>query len=802
MQVKQVALLAAVLCWEVAQAVSLLAPGDSKSVRLAAETFADLWEKVSGETPAIIDALPEKGDVVVFGEEQSNAFVFRRRLDGKLPPNELRDGSDAYRLLSQKDGDRTLLFLLNARPRSLFYAVYRFFELRADCSWFWDGDRIPKGRAPDIDGIDVTESPRFDWRGLRYFGHRSLHRFQAEHWTLDDWKREVDWMLKRRLNFFMLRIGQDDLFQKAFPDIVSYDDADWDPVGGKPDHWYNDRSLMWPLKTRAAMRKALMDYAHDRDLVHCADTGTMTHWYSRTPKAFMEKVKPEFIRGNTDKNPLSSKSHPSCLVWDIEKDKWLDAYWKLTQADVDNYSGADMFHTIGLAERGYFNGDLAKSCRLKVATYRRILSKLREHYPNAPLLVGSWDFRADWVWTPERVRAFVGTLDPKNTILLDYISDLPEGNRNLFTQWGVVGKFPWMFGIFHAYEAQSDMRGNYPQLCDRLPIAAADPMCKGLFMWAENSHQDTLMLDYFPAMGWDPSQYRLESFLPDFCRRRYGAEKAPAMLALWLRMVPILPTDSWHICYDPTVLYGDYPAAYANVRAGHYCALNDRRLRYYRDREKTLAPLREEMSALLADLAALDWANADEWTRRDGIDMARAILGRQLEGDVARIGLALERRCNLQPETRAAHKDVANEAVRRPLADLRRRLGLLADLLAASPEFSLFDSLQRIRAAGPSNPNFEATLKRNSNNPYCRSQIYELVRNVYEKQFAILSGFLEKAMSAEDGFAGWEKRVEELDALFAVPATAFDARPLEEMRPDCPAAFARLPEVLRQAATL
>ena len=49
MQVKQVALLAAVLCWEVARAVSLLAPGDSKSVRLAAETFADLWENKGAE---------------------------------------------------------------------------------------------------------------------------------------------------------------------------------------------------------------------------------------------------------------------------------------------------------------------------------------------------------------------------------------------------------------------------------------------------------------------------------------------------------------------------------------------------------------------------------------------------------------------------------------------------------------------------------------------------------------------------------------------------------------------------------
>ena len=784
---------------QTAAAVSLLAPeGESaRQVRLAAETFADLWEKVSGERPAIVGELPANGDVVVFGEEQSNPFTFRRRLDGKLPPNTLRDGSDAYRLLSQKDGDRTLLFLLNARPRALFYAVYRFFELRADCAWFWDGDRIPKGRAPEVGGLDVTESPRFDWRGLRYFAHRSLHRFQAEHWTLDDWKREVDWMLKRRLNFFMLRIGQDDFFQLAFPDVVPYDDSDWDPVGGKPDFWYNDRALMWPLRTRAAMRKALMDYAHDRDLVHCADTGTMTHWYSRTPKTFMEKVRPDFLKGNSITAKLSSKSYPSCLVWDIEDDKWLDAYWKITQADVDNYSRADMFHTIGLAERGYYGADAAKNCRLKLATYRRIISKLREHYPAAPLLVGTWDFRVYWQWPPERVRAFVDTLDPKNTIILDYISDLPEGNRNLFTQWGVVGRFPWMFGIFHAYEAHNDMRGNYPQLYDRLPIAAADPMCKGLFMWAENSHQDTLMLDYFPAMGWDPSQYRLESFLPDFCRRRYGAEKAPAMLALWRKMEPILPSDSWHICYDPTVLYGDYPAAYANVLAAHYCELNDRRLRYYRDRVKTLAPLRKGMASLLSDLAALDWANADEWTQRDCLDMARAVLGRLLEGDVARIGLAIEERRHLPPESAAARKSAANDAVRRPLAALRKRLGLLADMLAASPEFSLYDSLQRIRAAGPSNPNFERTLKRNSNNDYCRSQIYELVRHVNERQFAVLSDFLEKAMAAEDGFSGWEKREAELGELLAAPAGAFDARPLSEMAPDCAAAFARLPAALR-----
>ena len=142
--------------------IYLLAPQGAKSVRLAADAFADVWEKVTDKRPEIVSELPVDGDVIVFGEEEWNNFTFSRRLEGKLPSNTLRHGSDAYRLLSQKDGDRTLLFLLNARPRSLFYAVYRFFELRADCSWFWDGDRIPKGDAPDISDLDITESPRFD----------------------------------------------------------------------------------------------------------------------------------------------------------------------------------------------------------------------------------------------------------------------------------------------------------------------------------------------------------------------------------------------------------------------------------------------------------------------------------------------------------------------------------------------------------------------------------------------------------------------------------------------------------------
>jgi len=739
----------------------LVFPRENGSLRLAAQAFSDLWREVTGERLPEAETCPATGDAVVFGSESVNRETLRQRLDGTLGPNRLREGSDGYRLRSVEGDGRTTLFLVGGRPRAVFYAVYRFFELRADCAYFWDGDRIPKGPAPDLKGLDLTETPRFDWRGLRYFGHRSLHRFQAEHWTLDDWRREIDWMLKKRLNFFMLRIGQDDLFQRAFPDCCPAPKDPYDPVGGEMRTSYNDRRLPWKLSDRARLRKAVMDYAHARDLVHPADTGTMTHWYSRTPESFMQAAKPDFLGGNNITDVTSAKGHPSGQVWDITQDKWLDAYWKLTQADVDAYSGADMFHTIGLSERGYYGADHRKALELKLYAYRRIISCLRKRYPNAPLLIGAWDFRELKLWRPGEVADFVQTLDPANTFILDYISDLPEGNENLFTHWGVVGKFPWMFGIFHAYEAHNDMRGNYREIESRLGLAADDPMCRGCVLWPENSHQDTLMLDYFPAVAWDPSRRDLASFLPGFCRRRYGAEAAARMLPLWTAVAPLLGADSWHLCCGRDLpLYGDYPAVYANLTAEPFCRLDARRLTHAHERVATLSALEPAMMRLLADVTGrLPDAN-DAFVRRDLVDLQRAVLSRRLILDTSRLTLALERRVRAEQSERAA----ADAAIRKILAEFRKHLAELVGVLSSSPEFSLTDSLARLRAAYPeTNGDFGKTLWENANNAYCRSQVLEIIRDVSLPRLEALSHIIEQAI-AQEGFANWTSRRDEIDA--------------------------------------
>jgi len=163
---------------------------------------------------------------------------------------EVRAGTDDFSITA---GQGKIRFAAG-NVRGLFYAVYEYFERYCDCRWFWDGDIVPKRKTLPAENIRYVKHFRLKYRGLRYFAHRSLHRFQAEHWDFADWKREIDFLLKKHFSFFMLRTGQDDIFQKAFPDVVPYPPEDG-PAPEAQDRSYNDRTELISLQYRGKLRK-------------------------------------------------------------------------------------------------------------------------------------------------------------------------------------------------------------------------------------------------------------------------------------------------------------------------------------------------------------------------------------------------------------------------------------------------------------------------------------------------------------------------------------------------------------------
>ena len=455
---------------------------------------------------------------------------------------------------------------------------------------------------------------------------------------------------------------------------------------------------------------------------------------------------------------------------DIRDDRNLDNYWKLTQAHIDHYGSPQMFHTIGLAERNVFT-DRADNHEMKLYAYRRIISKLREHYPTAPILIASWDFYHPG-WLGPEVQRLLDMLNPENTLIFDYTSDLPHWHDQVpdFRQWGVVGKFPWVFGIFHAYESENELRGNYDAIRERMPVAAADPMCKGFVYWPETSHSDSLMLEFFTKNAWRPDTPTPEALLPAFCRDRYQEAAAP-MLAAWRAALPLIK------------LHRELPAEFRRLATFSALPVTPARTGELAAKCANLEPQMKAVPALCRTLAELPYATGNAPADRDAIDLARTVAGRTFS-------YALYRYVIAQGEWAQGKADA--EAVKAAGGRCTAILTALRDILALHDDYSMNVSLARLQAIHPINPCFEQALKGNAENGYCRTYIYELCNECYLPQLALYTKW------ADDRVAGGDRKSPMKPAPplpMGAVTDAFYAKPLADM---APSGVSRTQEAYRQ----
>lgn len=717
--------------------------------RVAAHAFQELYRSVTGLCPPIEEAQAgePQDDLVVIGGTDVNALARHAYLEGWLPESGAAPGTDAYAMTSVVRGGRHLLFLRGGRGRSTLYAVYDFFERRAGCRYFWDGDVIPQRAELPLDGLDVLEKPDFSLRGIRYFAHRGLHRFQAEHWGLEDWKKEIDWLVKRRMNLLMLRTGIDDLFQRAFPGEAEYPPAQGElPEAGEG---YDARTLFWPLQYRGWLRRQVLAYAFERDLLHPEDCGTMTHWYSRTPVSFLEKVKPQFI-------PQVSEvyNQPTGRVWDIREDENLDRYFQLTRTHIREFGRPRLFHTIGLAER-MCSPDRDINMRFKHMAYERILSGVEREWPGAPVLVASWDFLMNW--HPEEVRALLKTLDPARHIVLDYTADSSDRENNYKT-WGLFRAYPWIFGIFHAFEPCSDLRGDYRELSARLREAREDPMCRGLVLWPELSHSDVLMLEFFARSGW--SEVDGDTFLETFCRDRYGQDMD--LYEAWRALWPMLPLRVWTLDREGAVedIHQEYFFDVLGCR--RLCGWTPEALAEFEREAQRLPQLLGQTEQVLRALARAQTGRTP-FHRRDSADIARTALGRAANAFLARL---------VCRAARGEWEDAEGE-------DYLRLLAFLCRVLDSHPDYSQSRSLELLRRECPVNDSFEPAFKKNLANSYSRGYASEFMRWLCIPENRLYLGWLRQsaALGRPADTAGLAQAKEEA-------FRAYLDTPLRRMQPD------------------
>lgn len=708
--------------------MKILNKGTGRTFAVAAEEFVKYYNLVTGKTARLAD----DGEIIICGT------------DDTLADKDVRKNSDDYAVVSESGK----LIITGGSGRAALYGVYAYFEEVMNCHWFWDGDVINQADEIVLDGVSIHERPRFEYRMIRYFAHRGLHRFQAEHWDFEDWKREIDWLLKRRMNTFMLRIGTDDLFQKAFPDIVPYPSNT--EVLPEATDGYNNRTTFWSLKYRGELRKKILDYAFDRGLLHPEDCGTMTHWYSRTPIAFLENVKPKL-----QQQASKSQSEQTGLVWDIFDEKNVKNYEKLTDTHIKEYGRPDIFHTIGLAERT-LSDDREKGLEIKKYAYDVFTDYVNEKYPGAPLMIASWDFF--FCYKPEEVRKMIKSFDPKKHIILDYTLDL-KWEENNFEQWDMIGKMPWIFGLFHGYQPQSHVHGDYEYIDKKLKIAEADPFCKGMALWPELSHSDTFMLDYFTENAWKPTYMTLTERADRFCEKRYG-EDSEIMKEIWQAFVPVfrLPSRNHMSCFFSIFTHGELKDIMNPASEKHDEAVT-KWTKCCMEAKTFLPAMRntiEKIKALPKEIFEKDFIC------RDTVDLLRTIMVKKLHYDFMEAGL----------------KYAAAEDKKSTLCDWNHcldQLELYADILALNEEYSIYHTVEGLKKAAQYNPHFDDAIKDNIINWYCRSSVYEAVTEIYvpETKYYIKTMLSRKGDEMPD-FADKQKEIFE----------SFKKKSLEQTKPE------------------
>lgn len=740
----------------------ILAPnqGDTAYIK-AAEAFKDLYKKVTEKDIEIKNCDDGVSDLIIIGSDSVNDFLMNEFLNLRLDSLKIRYGTDDYCIRSYDCQGRKTVILAGGRGRSTLYAVYDYFERFLGCHYFWDGDILPKCDTLPMENIDVVETSRFEYRGLRYFAHRGLKRFQAEHWSLEDWKREIDWMVKKRLNFFMLRIGMDDIWQRAFPETLSYPEK-FNVIDGADASGYNDRTDFWTLEYRGKLREKVLEYARDMDLMSPVDCGTMTHWYSRTPMEFLEKKKPTFITQEVERYTASDTGK----VFDFTKKENMDFYMKLTETMVNEYDKSSaIFHTIGLGERQMFK-DKNKNFALKLIAYRRILENIRHRYSNSKMMIASWDLGA--MWSSEEIQNLVKELDPERTIILDYTSEAKDPDVS-FLNWGVIGKFPWIFGLFHAYESDSELRGPYDLIEERLKIAATDEFCKGMIFWPELSHSDPLILEYLTENAWSPLAKTTENLLADFCSKRYG-EYGKHMNSCWSDMLPLIKLGDWggfcHRSEEDEQFFEYYTGYFTHadlwtrpLRVVNRIMKENKEVffKFHKQKAEKLFKTVNGAVSALKKLASEKDAFKNGFILRDGVDLARTALGRILNTIFIKSFLCAEDR-----EKTIELKNIYFEA-----------LDIMNELLSVNSDFSMYATYEYIKTVAPTNPDFEKTLKRNISNGYCSQPSYELSAFLLKNEAGAVFDWLINSKAENVDFMA------EFDKIY----TEFENLPLEKMQP-------------------
>jgi alpha-N-acetylglucosaminidase len=565
----------------------------------AASELAKYLAMISGTEIPIARTPPSGVGVLAIGRPETNEITELARGKGLTGLSRENPGGDGFVIESIVLEGREVLLVGGSSDRGTLYAVYALLENVLGVGFFRDGELVPKQDTIDLVDLHISDSPRFQYRED---GSGCIFAYSTPYWDMDDWKRELDWRAKKRVNMIWpFRIGGN---------IVGEILHDWGVLDQAP-----------PGRREPTLDEEVHEYARKLGMriPVILPNGSL-------PDAFYDKRRDaRTLVTQYSEYPPTRQLHP--LDPDLRR-LVVDFIRRYTE----RYGTDHLYIAEFVSESVILEGaDDIQQVRGDFA--RAISHALSEADPEGIWLPSSWSWDMfhdpPEGWTPEDVRAYLDAITAP-VLVWDIWSE--EAAKYEVTQH-FFGR-PWGFGVLHSFGGNSYLHGDVPGLIDRVRNLLRNPKADSCILFSSGPEiigYNEFYLEAAARLSWNPLEVTLGGFVEDYCRHRYGETWASKIEPAWWELVAsVYGPDSGSIVILMDPLYWLRP----NLSLLHGAEkVQDRAAQLWQLREAYVPRLRRAMEIFLQ---SPDLLEGNVMARKDLVDIARQWIAERFNIEIRR----------------------------------------------------------------------------------------------------------------------------------------------------------------------
>lgn len=361
----------------------------------------------------------------------------------------------------------------------------------------------------------------------RFFLNYCAFSYSMCWWNWERWEKEIDWMALHGINMPLALTGQNIVWSRVYRKLGFTDRemADffcgpgylsWFWMGNL-NGWGGPLPESWMTAQEALQRRIL---ARQREL---GMTPVLPAFTGRVPPAFKERYPDVKLKTTQWVN------FPEVHVLDPEEPMFLSIGKMFMEELISSYGtdhlySADTFNENipPTTDPGYLKRIGRKICDAMVAAD-----------PDAIWVMQAWMFVQDYLyWTQTQVKALLEGIPDDRMIILDSFCETYPAWKKTKAFYGK----PWIWNMLQNFGGCLGMFGRMDEVANAPVAVWNDPgsgNMTGIGVMPEGLEQNPVMYALMLDHTWRKEPPRLEEWLTDYARRRYGRSNADAEAA-WM----------------------------------------------------------------------------------------------------------------------------------------------------------------------------------------------------------------------------------------------------------------------------